>query len=174
MKLEGTFLCCNLLLMWQPDVWDMWDKNPDLLLVGEGLHGAEQLIDGGAEQVERQSLHQLPGGQGEHAGGGHQVDVQWGGVALHPTQHQLEETTPSCCTQTHCLMAFFFTASKATGYHLGFCSIFPDRNVRVHLSDISTAPIFYNHSRSQMCSCTVHFLCEAAEETTTLPRCDHI
>lgn len=67
--------------------------SPDLLVAGEGLHGIQQLGDSGAEQADGQSLCQVLSGQVEHTRCGHQVDVQGVGVALHPTQHQLQETT---------------------------------------------------------------------------------
>lgn len=63
----------------------------DLRVFGEGLHGTQQLGDGGAEQTERQSLCQVLSGQVEHARCGHQVDVRGSGVAPHRTQHQLED-----------------------------------------------------------------------------------
>lgn len=66
--------------------------SPDLLVVGEGLHGIQQLVDSGAEQADGHCLRQVPSGQVEHTRCGHQVDVQGGGVALHPAQHQLQET----------------------------------------------------------------------------------
>lgn len=62
----------------------------DLRVDGEGLHGAQQLSYGGAEQRHRQSLRQVLSGQIEHARCGHQVHVGGRGVALHHTQHQLE------------------------------------------------------------------------------------
>lgn len=62
----------------------------DLRVVGEGLHGAQQLGHGGAEQSHGQSLSQVLSGQVEDARCGHQVHVGGSGVALHPTQHQLE------------------------------------------------------------------------------------
>lgn len=64
---------------------------PDLLVAGEGLHGVQQLGDSGGEQADRHGLCQVLRGQVEGTRGGHQVDVQGGGVALHPTQHQLQE-----------------------------------------------------------------------------------
>ena len=67
--------------------------SPDLLVVGEGLHGVQQLGDSGAEQADRHGLCQVLSGQVEGARCGHQVDVQGGRVALHPTQHQLQNTT---------------------------------------------------------------------------------
>lgn len=60
-------------------------------MVGEGLHGVQQLGDSGAEQADGHGLCQVLSGQVEHTRCGHQVDVQGGGVALHPTQHQLQE-----------------------------------------------------------------------------------
>lgn len=63
----------------------------DLLLVGEGLHGAQQLGDGGGEQAEGRGLGQVLGGQLEHAGGGYHLDVEGGAVALHHLQHQLQD-----------------------------------------------------------------------------------
>lgn len=65
----------------------MW---ADLRVAGEGLHGAQQLGHGGAEQGHRQSLRQVLSGQIEHARRGHQVHVVGGRVALHHIQHQLE------------------------------------------------------------------------------------
>lgn len=66
--------------------------SPDLLVVGEGLHGVQQLGDSGAEQAERHGLCQVLSGQVEHTRCGHQVDMQGVGVALHRTQNQLQET----------------------------------------------------------------------------------
>lgn len=65
----------------------------DLLVAGEGLHGAQQLGDDGAEQADGQSLCQVLSGQVEHTRGGHQVDVQGVRVALHRAQHQLQKMT---------------------------------------------------------------------------------
>lgn len=62
----------------------------DLRVDGEGLHGAQQLGHGGAEQCHRQSLRQVLSGQIEHARCGHQVHMGGRGVALHHPQHQLE------------------------------------------------------------------------------------
>ncbi len=75
---------------------------PDLLVVGEGLHGVQQLGDSGAEQADGHGLCQVLSGQVEHTRCGHQVNVQGGGVALHPTQHQLQETRTLC--QNHLII----------------------------------------------------------------------
>ena len=56
----------------------------DLLVAGEALHGDQQLGDGGGEQADRHGLCQVLSGQIKEARCGHQVDVQGGGVALHP------------------------------------------------------------------------------------------
>lgn len=66
------------------------------MVVGEDLHGVQQLGDGGGEQADGHGLHQVLSGQGEHACSGHQVDVQGVGVVLHPTQHLLQETGGPC------------------------------------------------------------------------------
>lgn len=63
----------------------------DLLVVGEGFHGVQQLGDGGAEQAEGHGLGQVLGGQLEHAGAGYHLDVEGRAVALHHTQHQLRD-----------------------------------------------------------------------------------
>lgn len=63
----------------------------DLLVVGEGFHGVQQLLHGGAQQAEGHGLGQVLGGQLEHAGGGYHLDMEGRAVALHRTQHQLVE-----------------------------------------------------------------------------------
>lgn len=63
----------------------------DLLVVGEGFHGVQQLGDGGAEQAKGHGLGQVLGGQLEHAGAGYHLDVEGRAVALHHTQHQLRD-----------------------------------------------------------------------------------
>ena len=68
----------------------------DLVVVGEGLHGVQQLGDSGADEADGHGLCQVLSGQVERACRGHQVDVQRGGVALHPAQDQLQETTRLC------------------------------------------------------------------------------
>lgn len=60
-------------------------------MVGESFHGVQQPGHGGAEQAEGQGLGQVPGGQVEHAGAGYQLDMEGGAVALHGTQHQLQD-----------------------------------------------------------------------------------
>lgn len=62
----------------------------DLLVVGEGLHGVQQLGDGGAQQAQWHGLGQVLSGQAEHAGGGDHVDMEGRAVALHGSQNQLE------------------------------------------------------------------------------------
>lgn len=63
----------------------------DLLVVGEGFHGVQQPGHGGAEQAEGHGLGQVPADQVEHAGGGYQLDMEGRAVALHRTQHQLQD-----------------------------------------------------------------------------------
>lgn len=64
----------------------------DLLLVGEDLHSVQQRGDSGGDQADRHGLCHVLSRQVEHASCGHQVHVQGGGVALHRTHHQLQET----------------------------------------------------------------------------------
>lgn len=96
-----TILCHILLLRNSIISWWICNRthpsiSPDLLVVGEGLNGVQQLGDSGAEQADGHGLGQVLSGQVEHARCGAQVDVQGGGVALHPTQHQLWETRSLC------------------------------------------------------------------------------
>lgn len=73
-------------------------------MVGEGLHGLQQLGHSGAEQADRHGLCLVPSGQVEDARCGHQVHVQGAGVALHGTEHQLEDTGAPCHNQIQCVL----------------------------------------------------------------------
>lgn len=91
----ATFCCCVSTLYHHGSVIGDFE-HIHLLVVGEGLHGVQQLGDRGAEQADGHGLCQVLSCQVEHARCGHQVDVQGGGVVLHPTQHQLQGTRSLC------------------------------------------------------------------------------
>lgn len=62
---------------------------PDLLVVGEGLHGLKEKMCDGAEQSDRHAQSQVLLGQVKHASTSCQLHVEGGGMVFHAQRHQL-------------------------------------------------------------------------------------
>lgn len=78
----------------------------------ECLHSVEQSTDGGTEQADGHGLGHVLRGQVENAGRSHQVDAQGRGMALHRTEHQLQETE-GWCHQRWCFTISYSDCQQA-------------------------------------------------------------